>query len=422
MRKIKFLKRTLCLFLTITTLFSLSGCTSQIKADDLTKDFSSQPVDEKSADESFTTKQMDFALKLFQNTVKERSDNNILVSPLSVMLALSMAANGADTETRSEMEHVLAGNFSIEELNEYLHTFTKNLPSSKYGQLHIANSIWLRDDEDFHVNHDFLQTCSSYYDAQIYQAAFDQQTLKDINNWAAQNTDNMIKEVLQEIPDGAIMYLINALAFDAEWETIYQNTQILDDSFTSIQGKTNPVEMMYSSEYTYLDDRNATGFLKNYKDGSYQFAALLPNEDIDIYEYIESLNFETLTQTIQNASNETVYAAIPKFIYDFSIELNDILKTLGMPSAFDLQDADFTNLGTYSDQNIYISNVLHKTFISVDEKGTKAGAVTVTEFDAGASLSEPKKVILNRPFVYMIIDGETKLPVFIGAVMDLPAN
>lgn len=416
---------TRCLLFVTVFLLVLTGCstaghqTAGIKSEDLSVERNAQNTAGRAADDAFITSQMRLATELFRSSVQESKEENVLISPLSVQLALAMTANGADGQTRDEMEQLLGGGISLEELNEYLYTYVKSLPSEEACKLKIADSIWIRDEaERFTVNQDFLQTNADYYDAQVYKAAFDDQTVSDINSWISQHTDNMIDDVLDQIDDDVIMYLINALAFDAEWHTTYLRSDIRNRPFTSVSGKKRNVEMMHSMEYRYLDDGKATGFIKDYKNGAYSFAALLPNEGISIYDYVEGLTGEALLQTIQNAREEAVETALPKFSYEYQLLMNDILKALGMPTAFDSSAADFSGLGTSSRGNIYISRVLHKTFICVDELGTKAGAATVVEASDECAAVAPLSVTLDRPFVYMILDNETGLPVFIGTVLD----
>ncbi len=173
---------------------------------------------------------------------------------------------------------------------------------------------------------------------------------------------------------------------------------------------------MYGSENIYLSDENAKGFVKNYKGNKFAFAALLPNEGVDVNDYLNSLDGDRLHAIFSNASNEEVVTSIPKFEFEYSASLSDVLKKMGMPRAFDKVDAEFSGLGKTVD-NIYIDEVLHKTFISVDEKGTKAGAVTVVDNTcAEANFVERKEVRLNRPFIYMLIDCETNTPFFIGVL------
>lgn len=178
---------------------------------------------------------------------------------------------------------------------------------------------------------------------------------------------------------------------------------------------------MYSTESIYLEDEHATGFMKKYKGGKYAFVAMLPNEGVSVSEYVESLSGEKLNALLENPQYKTVYAAIPQFETAYDTEMADILKGMGMPDAFDPDDAEFGRLGASTEGGIYINRVLHKTFISVNEKGTKAAAATVIEIsDCGAMLPEDlKEVYLDRPFVYMLIDCENDIPFFIGTMMDI---
>lgn len=399
---------------------NLTGCANkETEKKSLMKGIKSNPVAALEVPSSQNEKLTDFAVRLFQTS--EDSGNNTLISPLSVLSALAMTANGAEEETLSQMEEVLGMN--TRELNLYLYSYMQNLLLDEENKLSLANSIWFTDDEQFTVNQDFLQTNADYYGADIYQVPFDNQTLKDINKWVKQSTDGMIPKILDQIPEEAIMYLVNALAFEAEWMKIYESYQVDEDVFTKEDGSTQNVEFMYGTEYDYFEDENAIGFMKEYKGGHYAFVALLPKEGVSVSEYVASLNGVSLNKLLSNPQDEIVYTAIPKFETEFTVEMADILKTMGMTDAFDVYKADFESLGTMPERNIYISQVLHKTFISVGEKGTKAGAATIVEMAAGSTAPgkpiEPKKVYLDRPFVYMLIDCENKIPFFIGTMMDV---
>lgn len=182
--------------------------------------------------------------------------------------------------------------------------------------------------------------------------------------------------------------------------------------------------MMYSSEYAYLQDSQAQGFIKYYNDKKYAFATLLPEEGISIEDYAASLTGQGLHELLSGPTEIPVEAAIPKFEIQYDILLNDILKNLGMVDAFDPDAADFSGLGSSSGGNLFVSRVIHKTCITVDEKGTKAGASTAVEVkqeSAALEPVEPKTVYLDRPFIYMIIDCEENLPVFMGTV-SVPAR
>ncbi|MBQ9992231.1 MAG: serpin family protein [Firmicutes bacterium] len=361
-----------------------------------------------------------FTFDIFQNSF--RDGENTMLSPISIISALAMTANGAKNDTLKQMEEVFG--ISIDELNFFLHNYIKNLPQESTNKLNIANSIWIKNDNKLVVKEDFLQKNAAYYDAGIFNADFDAQTLQDINQWIEDNTDGMIKDMLDAIPQEAIMYLINALSFKAEWQNTYFEHQVRDGVFTNSDGKKEDAKLMFSSEKSYLELENAQGFIKFYKDNEYALAAILPDEGIALKDYIKQLDPAALLDTIKNSHSVKVNAAIPKFESEYSVELNEILQNLGMTDAFDGEKADFTTLGLYGngENNIYISRVLHKTFIALDEKGTEAGAATIVEMAKATSLRPPeeiKTVYLDRPFIYMIIDCENMLPLFIGAIETL---
>ena len=411
MKKVLALALILSMMLSMTA--TLSGCGSA-QAADLMSGVQANEVAEVDLT-SNTAAVTDFGVRLFQQSL---SAEDTLVSPLSVLCALAMTANGAKGETLAQVEEVFG--LSVGELNSYLHTYMEQLPNEKDYKLSMANSIWFTEDSRFTVEQNFLQTNADYYGAAIYRSPFDQSTVKEINGWVEQNTDGMIDEVIESIPPNAVMYLINALAFEAKWKEEYKERQIRDGIFTEENGERDEVEFMYSEENLYLEDELATGFIKYYKDNSYAFVALLPNEGVTVADYAASLTGAHLNEMLANVQEVTVNAAIPKFESEYEIEMSEILKRMGMTDAFDELTADLSGLGSSATGNLFISQVLHKTFIEVDEQGTKAAATTVVTVSdcAMAEPIETKTVILDRPFVYLLIDCETGLPFFIGTVME----
>ena len=405
----------LCLSVLVTGMMNLSGCGTTVQAANLMEGIAAKPVSGKAADDAFKNSSADFAIKLFQQT--RDGNKKSLISPLSVMLALSMTANGAKGETLAQMEALLGGDIPMETLNEYLYSYIKALPSEKTAKLIIANSIWFRDN-GFTAEKAFLQKNADYYGAAAYKSPFDEKTLRDINNWVKKNTDGMIEKIIDNIDSDAVMYLINTVLFDAEWENIYKKDEVGDGAFTAIDSTKKTVPMMYSEEHSYLDDGKATGFIKPYKNG-YSFVALLPNGNISLSDYVASMTGKSFVDTIKNAKDVSVETAIPKFSYDYDVEMSGALKALGMTLPFDAAKADFSALGSSDSGNIFISRVLHKAYIAVDGKGTKAGAATAVETVYTALEEGVYKVTLDRPFVYAIIDDATGLPVFIGTVTDI---
>lgn len=413
-----YVKRIVSVIAITGVVFSMTGCSNKIKSTNLMKNVKASAVEEKEIDENFIKQTANFSVNLFQKSAKD--NENSLISPISVMMALSMTANGADTTTREEMEQLLAAGSSMDDWNEYLSSYRNQLPSDKDSKLNMANSIWFRNDKDrLKVEPDFLKKNASYYGAEAYESPFDQTTVDDINLWVKDHTDGMINNMVDKINKKSIMCLLNAVAFDAKWENPYTKNDVSSGEFTASDGTIRSVDMMSSDESMYLDDGNATGFIKNYKGGQYSFVALLPNEGTNVNEYLDSLTGEHLLSIIENAQSSTVVTRIPKFSYDYTINMNDALIELGLQTAFDPDTADFSKLGSSSDGNIYIGEVLHKTYISVDELGTKAGAATKVDMMETTSMVSGYEVFLNRPFVYAIIDNNTKLPIFLGTVMDI---
>ena len=384
---------------------------------DLMSGISPGGADGKRADSVFIGGMADFSIELFKKSVT--AGENSLISPLSVTLALAMTANGAGGETLAQMEERLGLNITIDELNEYLRGYVKGLPSSEKSTLNIVNSIWLRDDGNrLRADAGFLQKNADYYGASAYKAAFNAQTLRNINGWVKSNTGGMINKIIDKIEETDLMYLINAVMFDAEWENVYFKENVRKGDFTDINGAARRVDFMHSTDGKYLDDGMATGFIKPYANGGYSFAALLPNEDVTIEAYIKALTSHGFFNTLQNARETIVYASMPKFEYEYGIRMNEALIELGINDAFDMDKADFSSMAVSPDGNLHIALVLHKTFISVDELGTKAGAVTMVSMAGGSSApSDIKTVRLDRPFVYAIIHNATNLPIFIGTLM-----
>lgn len=442
----KIISVILCSVLTLSMIFGLSGCDKREDTGSTAqKKFKSrgQSVDlmegiksteDKSDYTCGTCKDTDaaaftdFAVKLFQQAA---SDKNTLISPLSVVMALSMAMNGADSETLRQYEATYG--ISIDDINYFSNHIRSNLKNDKNTKLTIADSIWIKKDDGLTVNKDFLQTNANFYGAGIFKSPFDDGTVADINKWVSDNTDGMIPQMLDKIDKDAVMFLINALCFDAKWEEPYLKTQISNEKFTNIKGEKQKASYMTSNESIYIETEHATGFAKPYYSGRYAFVGILPNEDISLGDYIEKYakedieaRFRKFASFVYNlpsgATLPSVNATIPKFKTEFSQSLNKDLRALGITDAFNDKKADFTKLGNHVEGNIYIGNVLHKTFIEVGEHGTKAGAATSVEMvkeTAAMDPIEPKTVRLDRPFMYMILDVENEIPVFIGTVTAL---
>ena len=325
-----------------------------------------------------------------------------------------MLTNGAKGQTRTEIEKLLGDTLDIEALNQYYYDYTSKLPSTDSAKLHLANSIWIRNNESMiQVPKQFLQTANDYYHAEAFTAPFDQSTVSDINSWVNKNTFEMIPEIIDQIDRGTSMMLINALAFESEWETPYSEYALRNGVFHAYDGDMT-VEMMSSEEHSFLSDGDATGFIKPYKGNNYSFAAILPKEGTNISDYLDNMTGESLQNLLNSALPFKTDVKIPKFTYDYTLEMNDMLQALGMNTAFSPSEADLTGLNSLG--NTFVDIVLHKTFIQVDDKGTKAAAATMIGTRT-TSVEMKWEVILDRPFIYMILDNRTNLPVFMGYVL-----
>lgn len=353
----------------------------------------------------------DFGFELFGYALAD--SDNALISPVSVMAALSMAADGADGETLAQMERVLG--MTNEDLREsyggYVH------PANSSEELRFANSLWLRNDGSFQVNKNFVERTLEAYGADVFSEPFDAETKDKINYWVSENTDGEIENMLEDIPPEAVSYIINTVLFEAEWARQYTESDIRENqTFTAANGEKQTVTMLNSEENYFVSIGKTKGFVKNYEGGEYAFVGLLPDEGVSVEEAAASFSGEDFINAVTNLEYKPVTVNIPKFSFDCKYELNEPLKAMGMPTAFNAWEADFTNLGTSPMGNIYIGRVLHNTFIRFDENGTKAGAATAIEFDAEGAMMDMEYLNFNRPFIYAIVDTSTGMPIFIGAV------
>ena len=366
---------------------------------DLTEGISKNESASKAPDDEFKAAASSFAAELFKDNYSK--GKTTLVSPLSVLTALALVQNGAQGDTLAQLEQALGG-LDRDTLNAYMRAYCDFLTESE--ELKIANSVWT--DSSAEAKRDFLQKAVDSYSAQIFSAPLSsKKTVSSINSWVKKNTDGMIPKIIENADRDAVMMLINAVAFEAKWETPYTNDDIEKLEFNSYSGKSKKTEFMCSTESVYLSDSDAVGFMKPYKNGRFAFAALLPNEDVNIDDYIASLSGEKLMKIFSSAKkNEEVDVKMPKF-------------KMGIEDAFDRKSADFSSLIDKND-GAYIGTVMHKTFIEVDQEGTRAAAATLVGISK-MSMPAINPVCLNRPFVYMIVDTETNLPLFIGVQTEI---
>ncbi len=356
-----------------------------------------------------------------------------LVSPLSVAYALALAQNGAAGTTLDEIERVTG--LETATLNDALGAYASYLASGTLYPdesanadapampLHIADSIWFKDAPELTVNDAYLDVCARELDATAFAAPFDATTVADINTWVSEQTDGMIGDLIDGIDDGARLFLVNALAFEDAWEEPFDEDDVEVGTFTSEDGVQQQMRLMRSHEGSYLASDAFEGFIKPYAGYRYAFVALLPREGTALADAIAALDGTGLAELLDPVWNAEVEAGLPKFKLEYEAELVEALRVLGMDAAFDPRSADFTPMGSDADGPLFISKVLHKTFIDVSEEGTRAAAATSVEMEARASVIQEEpvvhEVVLDRPFAFLVIDYQVGLPVFIGTVPEL---
>ena len=391
----------------------------QLSVANLLSDFSRSATKEVTVSKELVKALNDFTFTM-NKLITEKDGKNTVVSPLSAFICLSMLANGTKGEARSQMEKALG--MKIEDLNENLYAFVNGLYSSENCKMSIADSFWFRDAEGaLKVKDEYLQIIADWYNAEIFKAPFDSTTLSDINNWCSNKTDGLIKKILDSIPDNAMIYLINAVLFDAKWEEEYKDSDVIKNfEFNNYDGSTKFVTMLRSTGRVYLTGSDCIGTRKDYDGGKYSLVTLLPSKGVDIYNFISSLDADKWSSIWSSNSKNYGYEVnlmMPEFKTETEMGLNEVLQTMGMVDIF-TPKADFSGMADCAIGDLAVSNVKQKAYIEVTKEGTKAAAVTVVEMFAtsvGPDDTKTVSIVLDRPYVYAIVDNSTGCPIFIGA-------
>lgn len=355
-----------------------------------------------------------FGLNIFKNISQYDQQKNLFVSPLSISIALGMALNGAEGETYNEMVNTLELNgLSLQDINDanqvLLTALSEIDPKVKFE---FANSCWY--DDQFEIEADFIEQLKNFYLAEINKVDMaDPQTLTRINNWVYDKTNGKIDKVLDAIPANVVMYLINALYFKADWKYQFKKSETEQREFKLFNQNSIQTDMMkMSGNLQYFQNTNLQAVDLPYGDSTYAMTVILPNESLTVDEVINSLDKNYWNGIIDNMSVTEGLLYLPKFNYKYEIELKDVLRNMGMLKAF-RSDAEFTKIRKSG--GIYISRVIHKSFIDVNEEGTEAAAVTVVEFRE-TSVGNNFYMDVNRPFIYVIRELSTDAIIFIGKV------
>lgn len=364
-----------------------------------------------SSDKDLQKKYSEFVIDLAQKCA-QNSDENILVSPDSILFALDMTAAGAAGTTRDQMTGTLVPGadpvdalaFGVSHYNEL-----------QNDSICIADSVWLNEEYANTVKSDFTDFAQNDFDARIEAIKFDNDAVDTINAWVSDNTKERIPELLSydDINDRSFMFIINAIAFDGTWETAFTNTYEDYFNYDPDSDDNESIEYLAGSTSLYIEAADATGFIKPYNDGRFAFMAILPDdESMTGNDYLQNMTADDYWSLWESQSDENVNISLPKFENTYSVELKDILSEMGMSEAFS-DNADFSFM---TDKTVKIDKVIHKTYIDVNEEGTSAAAATAVAITRTNSVAKDDTLCVrcNRPFVYAIVDLDTGLPVFLG--------
>lgn len=353
-------------------------------------------------------------MRYFSNDMTD----NMVFSPFSIIMLLSIVADAVDGKTRQEVLDVLGSDLEFEDYRSMISMLqsvftdevTHDLGENEYktgGNIVSSNAVCIQEKIKKSITSGYEDRLAKYR-GRLFAS---KDIVKDVNAWVKENTKGMISEVADESMSQMLACLMNAIAFEADWAKKYDEDDIYEDDFTNADGSVSEVQMMDSTEHTYIENDFYTGFVKPYKGLEYSYMALLPKKKSPSFvkRSLKSIDF---TKLLHESIDTKVYVTMPEFKYDFGKELTNLFQNMGVETLFSPQ-ADFSPM---SSEWLKMESIIHKAHIEVDRKGTKAAAVTMGIVCAGCApiMEESKTVCLNRPFVYAIVHNETGLPVFAG--------
>ena len=370
-----------------------------------------------SADKNLVNANTSFGFNIFKELTSEDKDQNVFISPLSILLALAMTYNGAVGDTNLAMAETLQfKSFDLEELNSGFHDLMVSIKNADSGiELAIANSIWYR--LGYSVSGDFIDRNKKYFSSEVNEIDFTSpEALDTVNGWIDDATKGKIEKMLTKIPPDAVMYLINAIYFLGNWTYPFNENLTSDDDFYLLDGSTKKVPMMsQEGNFGYYDGDNFSAIKLPYGQEKIAMYIILPDEGTEFDPIIESLNTESWNEIRESFYGKKVSLVMPKYKMEYGIKLlNDALTNLGMGIAF-RAGADFSGIAP----EIFISRVIHKAVIEVNERGSEAAAATVVEMlESAVAPEEILQFIVNRPFFFVIADDRSGSILFMGKVVE----
>ena len=396
--------------LMILTLIAVQSCE---KVDPVEKEPKKIVLNKKAAEILQADRQ--FAFELFKEIHGLSSEDNLMISPLSTSYALGMTLNGANGDTRDAFRQVLHfEDLTDQEVNEsYQDLMAQLVTLDNQVQFSIANSIWYK--LGYNVLQDFIDTNKDYFDAAVEELDFSDPGAVDIiNGWIEEKTNDKIKDMLDFIPGDAVMYLINAIYFNATWKYQFDPEDTFEDNFNLEGGGTSRADFMQvEGSFNYTSQEDFTAVELPYGDSAFSMVVLLPKAEVSIANLVEALDAESWDSWLSSSYPANVKIQLPKFKYGFKSLLNDPLINLGLGIAF-TDAADFSNMTPGG--GIFISRVIHQTFIDVNEEGTEAAAATIVEMKELSGPGGPIAFRADKPFLYMIKENSTGALLFMGKV------
>lgn len=355
----------------------------------------------------------EFAWKFFKE-VSKGEQQDVFVSPLSVTYALGMLSNGAVGDTQKEiLEGLEFHSGKVDDVNSLCHQLMIESPKlDKSTQLSMANAVVAN--KKIQLQPTFQSVVKKQYDALVASKDFGSPaTLSFINQWASDHTQGMVPKILERINPDGVSYLLNALYFKGIWYRQFDKKHTKKEAFTKADGTKSQVQMMHQKEQFLIgeNDMYQTVVLP-YGNGSYEMIVVLPREGKKLSDVLVAMNGKQWKDNLKNTYSSEVDLKLPRFTSVYNRELNDVLKLLGMNAMFDPSKANLTKMSAVSS---FVSMVLQKAKIEVDEEGSKAAAVTVVEtLTTAAPPSRPIMFHANRPFMYAIAEHSTGTIFFMG--------
>jgi serine protease inhibitor len=358
-----------------------------------------------------------FGLSLYREILSDYAMENVFISPASIALALAMTYNGAAGTTEQAMARTLElEGMSLQEINDAGQILLNKLQDAGPDvELSIANSLWLKRDFKFHK--DFIQRNRTYFGAEV----FNHLDASEINDWVKANTKGKIEKIIDRISSNDIACLVNAIYLKGIWTKEFDEGKTKDEIFHLPDGEEKKIPMMkQSGKYLYLKGEGFQAASLPYGDGRTSMYVFLPDRDSSLETFNTSVSPENWNKWMSGFVERDGHIALPRFKVKFRISLKKTLKELGMDVAFSPNHADFSNMCSLSSGNVYISDVLHKTFLEVNEEGTEAAAATgvVMKLTSVQTTEEPFRMVVDRPFFIAIRNNETGLILFMGSILD----